>query len=335
MAPSISSSLMVTQLVKPAAAQFLRLISNAQTDGVPFMQVIFAGRHEFLKTLANDEYCPLLNQATARSVVEPLAEDEVRKYIQYCLKRAASSIEQVITDAALSDVIRYGQALPGRINRILDLAFTVGAGQGRNRVTSQVVDEAVTSLQTENLLPPLPVLARSPASAWEILRAVRVEADDLSHSALPGLCDALKIAPHAVARSSTWLGSGALGMVVLGFGLTVNPSHPTSEFEKTLTTFAAPLVLTTPAPADAAVIANASDSPGTEEPPRESASTESASFVVSRASDEQPTDDSAMDSVAPDSVPTIRSAILSASSRLPITTRADSGFDRSIDLADI
>jgi type II secretory pathway predicted ATPase ExeA len=295
-----------TQLVKPAAAQFLRLVSDARTDGVPFMQVIFAGRHEFWKTLANDDYCPLLNLATARSVVEPLAEDEVRKYIQYRLKRASSSIEQVITDAALSDIIRYGQARPGRINRILDLAFTVGAGQGRNRVTPQVVDKAVTSLQGENLLPPLPVLARSPASAWETLRAGRVEADELSHSAWPGLCDAPKIAPHAVARSSIWLRSGALGMVVLGVGLTVNPSHPTSEFEKTLTAFPASLVLTMPAPADAAVIANAIDSPGTEEIPRESASTETASLVVSRASDKQPTGDSAVDSDALDSVPTIR-----------------------------
>jgi hypothetical protein len=61
----------------------------------------------------------------------------------------------VVTDAALGDIIRHGQALPGRINRILDRAFTVGAAQGFNgkRPVSGDVDRAERSFRSTGAEP--------------------------------------------------------------------------------------------------------------------------------------------------------------------------------------
>ena len=99
------------------------------------MQVVLAGRNEFWETLIGDGGRATHDQVANRAAVEPLADDEVRQYIDYRLQLADSSVERVVTDAALGDIIRHGQALPGRINRILDRAFTVGAAHGFSRIT--------------------------------------------------------------------------------------------------------------------------------------------------------------------------------------------------------
>jgi general secretion pathway protein A len=142
--------------VNPGALEFLRLVSGLQTLDRTAMQVVLAGRNEFWETLTGDGGWATPDQVANRAAVEPLADDEVRKYIDYRLQLADSSVDRVVTDAALGDIIRHGQALPGRINRILDRAFTVGAAHGFSRITPRVVDEAVTFLEASNLLPAAP-----------------------------------------------------------------------------------------------------------------------------------------------------------------------------------
>src|ERR1700722_17874687 len=158
--------------VNPGALEFLRLVSGLQTLDRTAMQVVLAGRNEFWDTLTGDGGWATHDQVANRAAVEPLADDEVRDYIDYRLQLPDSSVDRVVTDAALGDIIRHGQALPGRINRILDRAFTVGAAQGFSRVTPRVVDEAVMFLEASNLLPPVPVApARQPAVAPFLLSA--------------------------------------------------------------------------------------------------------------------------------------------------------------------
>ena len=142
-----------TPSVNPGALEFLRLVAGLQTLDRTSLQVVLAGRNEFWDTLIGDGGWATHDQVTNRAAVEPLADDEVRQYIDYRLQLADSSVERVVTDAALGDVIHHGQALPGRINRILDRAFTVGAAQGFSRVTPRIVDEAVMFLEASNLLP--------------------------------------------------------------------------------------------------------------------------------------------------------------------------------------
>jgi general secretion pathway protein A len=151
--------------VNPGALEFLRLVVGLQTLDRTSLQVVLAGRNEFWETLIGDSGWATHDRVTNRAAVEPLADDEVRQYIDYRLQLADSSVERVVTDAALGDIIRHGQALPGRINRILDRAFTVGATQGFSRVTPRVVDEAVMFLEASNLLPPAPLApGRRPAT---------------------------------------------------------------------------------------------------------------------------------------------------------------------------
>jgi hypothetical protein len=105
-----------------------------------------------------------------RAAVETLADNEVRQYIDYRLQLANSSVERVVTDAAL--VRHYpSRAGPSRPHqRILDRAFTVGAAQRFSRVTPRVVDEAVMFLEASNLLPPAPVAPAHRSAAAPIVR---------------------------------------------------------------------------------------------------------------------------------------------------------------------
>jgi type II secretory pathway predicted ATPase ExeA len=210
--------------VNPGALEFLRLVVGLQTLDRTSLQVVLAGRNEFWETLIGDSGWATHDQVTNRAAVEPLADDEVRQYIDYRLQLADSSVERVVTDAALGDIIRHGQALPGRINRILDRAFTVGATQGFSRVTPRVVDEAVMFLEASNLLPLAPLApARRPAAAPIVLNAT-------SHEA------ATRIVPPLAVGRSTWLAGTAVA-AVFGIALSAGMLLP-----RVLSHFAAPSV---------------------------------------------------------------------------------------------
>ena len=201
--------------VDPSALQFLHLLSSVKPRDLPVVQVILAGRHEFWRTLANEVWCPTRSQAVPHSMVEPLGEDEVRQYIDYRLRLAGSSIPQVMTDAALDSVRRHGHALPGRINRVLDHAFTLGAAQSRARITPQVVDEAVALPQFAN--------QRSPTD----FTAVHLPTHTVGGPRRRGTERPNRRAgPAPVARRrSGWVGVAAAA-VVLGWALTVWAPHP-------------------------------------------------------------------------------------------------------------
>ena len=203
--------------VDPSALQFLHLLSSVKPRDLPVVQVILAGRHEFWRTLANEVWCPTRSQAVPHSMVEPLGEDEVRQYIDYRLRLAGSSIPQVMTDAALDSVRRHGQALPGRINRVLDHAFALGAAQRRARITPQVVDEAVASPQFANQHSPAGFTAvHSPT------HTVRAPESRCRGAERPNR----RVGPTLVTRRrSGWVGAAAVA-VVLGLALTMWAPHP-------------------------------------------------------------------------------------------------------------
>jgi type II secretory pathway predicted ATPase ExeA len=226
--------------VTPGALEFLRLVAGLQTLDRTSLQVVLAGRNEFWETLTGDGGWATPDQVANRAAVEPLADNEVRRYIDYRLQLADSSVERVVTDAALGDIIRHGQALPGRINRILDRAFTVGAAQGFSRVTPRVVDEAVMFLEASNLLPPAPAApAGQPVAAPIILNAshaVRDTADDPGAAARPGREAATRIVRLPAFGRSTWL-VGAAAAAVFGIALSAGMLLP-----RVLPHFAAPSV---------------------------------------------------------------------------------------------
>ena len=216
--------------VNPGALEFLRLVAGLQTLDRTSLQIVLAGRNEFWDTLTGDGGWATHDQVANRAAVEPLADDEVREYIDYRLRLADSSVERVVTDAALGDIIRHGQALPGRINRILDRAFTVGAAQGFSRVTPRVVDEAVMFLEASNLLPPVPVTpARQPAVVPFVLNATshagRDTAENPGVAARPGWDAATRIFRLPAVGRSTWL-AGAAAAAVFGIALSAGMLLP-------------------------------------------------------------------------------------------------------------
>ena len=227
--------------VNSGALEFLRLVTGLQTLDRTSLQVVLAGRNEFWETLIGNSGWAIHDRVANRAAVEPLAHDEVRQYIDYRLQLADSSVERVVTDAALGDIIRHGQALPGRINRILDRAFTVGAAQGFSRVTPRVVDEAVMCLKAANQLLPAPVApARRPAAAPIVLNAMshagRDTAEDPGAAARPGRKAATRIVPPPAFGHSTWL-AGAAAAAVFGIALSAGMLLP-----RVLPHFAAPTV---------------------------------------------------------------------------------------------
>jgi type II secretory pathway predicted ATPase ExeA len=294
--------------VNPGALEFLRLVSGLQTLERTSMQVILAGRNEFWDASTGDGGWAARDQIANRAAIEPLAEEEVRQYIDYRLQLADSSIGRVMTDAALGDVMRHGHALPGRINRILDRAFTVGAEQGFSRLTPRVVDDAVTSLEAANLLPPVPVAAAGaaatqggPTAASIIFNTATINTASINTGGpvrrapaeQPDSEDAIAFVPPPAAWRSTWL-AGAAAAAVFGIALTGGMLLPRIMPHFAAASVASVEVAPHPTAPVAAPVAHASSSvaptqdAGVPGPPKASPEPAPVTNTAARTADEHP-----------------------------------------------
>jgi type II secretory pathway predicted ATPase ExeA/TPR repeat protein len=130
------------ELLSREAIEYLGLLSSLRSLGTPLLHLVLSGRPEFwdgIKTggLTNPE-----RQAPAHAVLAAMPDGEARDYIVFRL----NLMQQEATPYALSEIVRLGKGLPGRIDRLLDGSVALAAALGYKRLTSQVAGNAAAAL---------------------------------------------------------------------------------------------------------------------------------------------------------------------------------------------
>jgi type II secretory pathway predicted ATPase ExeA len=122
------------------------------SDGQRLLHVVLVGEAGLLSLLALQELRPLNDQVAVRSVLGPLAADELAGYVTYRLAVAGGTPRVEFSDAALPRIHEITGGVPRLVNILCDRAMARGYEALASVIDVALVDAAATDL---DLLAPL------------------------------------------------------------------------------------------------------------------------------------------------------------------------------------
>ena len=133
--------------LQPDVLPYILLMSTMGNLGPLQMQVILVGQSEFWQTIESPEVSKIADRISRSCIPQRLSNSEAAAYIHLGLKRAGSSVSQVMMPSALAATLRQGLGIPGRINCILNRSFDIGAERFCPRLIPEIIDEVAADLQ--------------------------------------------------------------------------------------------------------------------------------------------------------------------------------------------
>jgi general secretion pathway protein A len=116
------------------------------------LQTVFIGRLEFEQRLQAAKGERLLKGRGRRCRIRALSRKESKKYMDYRLRQAGSSISQVFTRKAVSMIIEHAQGIPRLINLLCDHAFLLGHNRGNKMLDVDLVSMVIRDTEEGRLL---------------------------------------------------------------------------------------------------------------------------------------------------------------------------------------
>lgn len=128
-----------------AALEAIRLLLNFEVDSQTAMTLIFVGQPEMLTRL--DQMRGLEERIGLKCMLKPLTVEETICYVNHRLK-AAGAKQTIFDSDALEMMHRLTGGIPGRINRLCDLALLVGYAEEQPKSTAQQLEAVSEELVT-------------------------------------------------------------------------------------------------------------------------------------------------------------------------------------------
>lgn len=127
----------------------LRILSNLETEKEKLLQIILMGQIELKEKLSLPRLRQLNQRISVRYHLQPLAREEVPRYIQHRLTVAGSTGDLRFAPGALREIYRYSQGIPRLINLACDRALLAGYAEQAREIRRQVVSRGLKSLEGE------------------------------------------------------------------------------------------------------------------------------------------------------------------------------------------
>ncbi len=138
--------------------EYLRMLSNIETNQQKLLQILLTGQPE-LTTLLTDKRLAQLNQRiTVSETLHPLSPQETVEYVNYRFTKAGRG-DLILTAAAKRTLYRFTRGIPRLINRLMDRALLVACSDCKGKITrkhiigaSKTLPEQAPEKQTIKLL---------------------------------------------------------------------------------------------------------------------------------------------------------------------------------------
>jgi len=195
------------QNLHDSVLETIRLLSDFETTHAKLLEIVLAGQPQLATKLARPSLSQLRQRIAILGHLEPLSEAETFRYIGHRLQVAGYSGGMPFTADALALIAEASQGIPRKINNICFNAMALGYAQGSKTISSDIVQEAVKSLDLTTIVrrPNLPQAPSKPAPLA---------------SAHPSPQVTLK--PNGE-RRRPWTSAILIGILLVG-GLLTNPS---------------------------------------------------------------------------------------------------------------
>ncbi len=142
------------QNLDESVLETVRLLSNFETPHAKLMQIVLAGQPQLSQKLEKKELAQLLQRITMIKFLETLTPAETAGYIRHRLKVAGYSGKPLFEPDALLLIAERSQGIPRNINKICFRTLMEGYAAGAETLSSDLVEQAVSSLQTVNVSRP-------------------------------------------------------------------------------------------------------------------------------------------------------------------------------------
>ncbi|MFO7821550.1 MAG: AAA family ATPase [Lentisphaeria bacterium] len=127
--------------------EMIRLLSNLETDNQKLIQIVLMGQPELRDKLNKPALRQLRQRITVRYHINPLTEDETRRYLQHRITIAGGQGVPWFDKAAVRRIYRYSKGIPRMINAIADKSLLAGYVQRKDHITGRIVRRAEKEME--------------------------------------------------------------------------------------------------------------------------------------------------------------------------------------------
>jgi type II secretory pathway predicted ATPase ExeA len=161
------------QLLPPETLEFLRLLSNFETDTEKLIQIVLVGQPEVDMVLARRDMRQVNQRVALRARLAPFGLDESFSYIDHRLRvSGAIELPQVMTPTAAWLIAEAAAGIPRSINILADNALIAGFGAAQRPLGSQLAGRAVQDFLGKSTAS-APAREAPTAPAWRAVRRLR------------------------------------------------------------------------------------------------------------------------------------------------------------------
>ncbi len=125
----------------------LRLLTDLERGGARLLQLVLIGQPGLEAKLDRPSLRYLRQRIALRARLEPLAEEEVRPYIDFRLAAAGYQGKPIFQTAAVRRIEFFSRGIPRVINIICDNALLVACFTSQVEIGAEIIDEIADDLQ--------------------------------------------------------------------------------------------------------------------------------------------------------------------------------------------
>lgn len=127
--------------------EFVRLLSNLETDNEKLIQIVLIGQPELKEILNKPCFRQLRQRITVRYHLQPLSYEETRRYVEHRLIAAGARGLPYFDKTAIKKVFRYSKGIPRLVNALADKALLAGYVSKTYKITGRLVKMAERELE--------------------------------------------------------------------------------------------------------------------------------------------------------------------------------------------
>lgn len=135
------------QSLPPVLLEEVRLLTNLETPKSKLLQVILVGQPELDAVLDSHPFRQLKQRVSLRYHLQPLDEEDTKKYVEKRLASAGAIDTHIFTAKAMGKIFTYSQGIPRLINIISDNALLAGYSENKKIIGPKMIKEASQKME--------------------------------------------------------------------------------------------------------------------------------------------------------------------------------------------
>lgn len=135
------------QRLKPQVLEEIRMLASLEEYGRKLFHIILCGQTELNQLLSPERKDALSQQVRLSCHIDPLAEEEVRRYIEYRLWIAGGEHSVEFPPETLPLIMRFTGGIPRLINVLCDMTLIAASLRNRRFVDEDCVEAALRKLK--------------------------------------------------------------------------------------------------------------------------------------------------------------------------------------------